>query len=85
MISVAMVAALLFAPHPPKRFRSEYDPKSYPAAAIEVLRHDPTARVFTNDEWGDYLIWCYCWSNRGNHRMSRQSEYPKKEKGKEKK
>jgi hypothetical protein len=53
----AAVVALLFAPAPPKRFRSEYDPKSYPAGAIEVLRSDPSARVFTHDEWGDYLIW----------------------------
>ena len=53
----AVVAALLFAPHPPKGFRSEYDPKSYPAGAIEFLRHDLSARVFTNDVWGDYLIW----------------------------
>ena len=55
--AVVVVAALLFAPHPPKRFRSEYDPKSYPAGAVEFLRRDPAARVFTNDEWGDYLIW----------------------------
>jgi len=54
---VAVVAALLFAPHPPKPFRSEYDPKSYPAAAIEFLRQDPSARVFSSDVWGDYLIW----------------------------
>ncbi len=53
----ALVAAILFAPAPPKRFRSEYDPKSYPAGAIEVLRRDPAARIFTHDEWGDYLIW----------------------------
>lgn len=54
---VALVAALLFAPHPPKRFRSEFDPKSYPAGAVEMLRRDSSARVFTYDEWGDYLIW----------------------------
>jgi hypothetical protein len=53
----ALVAALLFAPSPPKRFRSEYDPKAYPAAAIEVLRRQPSARVFSSDVWGDYLIW----------------------------
>jgi hypothetical protein len=53
----ALVAAILFAPAPPKRFRSEYDPKSYPAAAIEVLRRDTSARVFTHDVWGDYIIW----------------------------
>jgi len=53
----ALIVAILFAPAPPKRFRAEYDPKSYPAGAVEVLRRDPTARVFTHDEWGDYLIW----------------------------
>ncbi len=56
-VGFALVAALLFAPRPPKPFRAEYDPKSYPAGAIEVLRGDSTARVFTHDEWGDYLIW----------------------------
>jgi hypothetical protein len=53
----ALVAAILFAPAPPKRFRAEYDPKSYPAGAVEALRRDPSARIFTHDEWGDYLIW----------------------------
>jgi hypothetical protein len=53
----AVVAALLFAPSPPKHFRAEYDPKSYPAAATEVLRGDPSARIFSSDVWGDYLIW----------------------------
>ena len=53
----AVVAAILFAPAPPQKFRAEYDPKSYPAAAIEMLRRHPSARVFTHDEWGDYLIW----------------------------
>jgi hypothetical protein len=57
VLGFALVAAILFAPAPPKGFRAEYDPKSYPAAAIEVLRRDPSARVFTHDEWGDYLIW----------------------------
>jgi len=55
--AVAAVAALLYAPHPPKAFRAEYDPKSYPVAAAEFLRRDPSARVFAHDEWGDYLIW----------------------------
>jgi hypothetical protein len=60
VVSVAgalMVAALLYAPSPPKLFRAEFDPKSYPAGAIETLRHDPSARIFTHDQWGDYLIY----------------------------
>ncbi|MGB7720214.1 MAG: hypothetical protein WBL65_09960 [Bryobacteraceae bacterium] len=54
---VLVVAALLYAPSPPKRFRAEFDPKSYPAGAIETLRRDPAARIFTFDQWGDYLIY----------------------------
>jgi hypothetical protein len=52
-----VVAALLYAPAPPKLFRAEFDPKRYPAAAIETLRRDPSARIFTYDQWGDYLIY----------------------------
>jgi hypothetical protein len=54
---VALVLALLFAPHPPERFRPEFDPKSFPAAAVSTLRHDPSIRIFTSDQWGDYLIY----------------------------
>jgi hypothetical protein len=53
----AIVAALVYAPAPPKLFKPEYDPESYPAAAIAMLKADPSARIFTNDEWGDYLIY----------------------------
>jgi hypothetical protein len=56
-MGVALVAAVLYAPHPPKKFRSEFDPKFYPAAALAMLKSDPGARVFTDDEWGDYLIY----------------------------
>lgn len=54
---IAIVAALVFAPRPPKLFKPEYDPDSYPAGALATLRSDPSARIFTNDEWGDYLIY----------------------------
>jgi hypothetical protein len=54
---VLLVAALLYAPHPPKKFRSEFDPKAYPAGALAALRADPQTHIFTHDEWGDYLIW----------------------------
>jgi hypothetical protein len=57
ILSMLIVAALLFAPHPPERFRPEFNPKSFPAAAIATLRSDPTARIFTFDQWGDYLIY----------------------------
>jgi hypothetical protein len=54
---VLLVAALLYAPHPPKRFRAEFDPKAYPAGAVETLRGDAAAHIFTYDQWGDYLIY----------------------------
>jgi len=57
MLGLALVAAVVLAPHPPRKFRAEFDPKSYPAAALTTLRRDPAARIFTHDEWGDYLIW----------------------------
>jgi hypothetical protein len=54
---LALVAALVYAPHPPKKFRAEFDPDSYPAGALATLRRNPAAHIFTHDEWGDYLIW----------------------------
>jgi hypothetical protein len=57
VLGVLLVAALIYAPHPPRKFRAEFDPKSYPAAALATLRSDPAGRVFTHDEWGDYLIY----------------------------
>jgi hypothetical protein len=57
VLGVALLVALLFAPAPPKRFRAEYDPQSYPARAIEALKRMPEPRIFTNDVWGGYLIW----------------------------
>lgn len=54
---VALVAALLFSPNPPQKFRPEFDPKNYPASAVSMIARDPGARVFAPDQWGDYLIY----------------------------
>ena len=56
-LGALLVAALLFAPHPPAKFRAEFDPKSFPAAAVDALRASPAARIFAYDQWGDYLIY----------------------------
>ena len=40
-----------------KLLRSEYDPAKYPAQAVERLRAANVSSVFTDDEWGDYLIY----------------------------
>jgi len=57
VVGLLMVAAAIWAPNPPKEFRAEFDPGRYPAGALSTLRSDPSARIFTDDEWGDYLIW----------------------------
>lgn len=57
ILAMLAVAALFYAPHPPERFRPEFNPKSFPAAAIDTLRRDQGARIFTSDQWGDYLIY----------------------------
>jgi hypothetical protein len=54
---VLLAALVIWAPHPPRKFRAEFDPKRYPSGALAVLSLDPGSRIFTNDEWGDYLIW----------------------------
>jgi len=56
VFAVLLVAAVIWAPNPPKAFRAEFDPDRYPAGALATLRGDPSARIFTGDEWGDYLI-----------------------------
>ena len=53
----ALVVLTIFAPNPPKKFRAEFDPDVYPAKALDSLKADTSARIFTNDEWGDYLIY----------------------------
>jgi len=55
--AIALIAALIYAPHPPEKFRAEFSPKIFPAGALRVLRNDPSSRIFTKDQWGDYLIW----------------------------
>lgn len=54
---VMILAALLYAKAPPRLFRAEYDPAAYPAAALAVLENDQSLRIFTNAEWGGYLIY----------------------------
>jgi hypothetical protein len=57
VLGVLLVAALIYAPHPPQKFRAEFDPNTFPDGALATLRSDPAGRVFTHDEWGDYLIY----------------------------
>jgi hypothetical protein len=64
VIGILLVASVIWAPHPPRRFRAEFDPKRYPTGALATLRSEPGSRIFTHDEWGDYLIWSLYPSHR---------------------
>jgi hypothetical protein len=58
VLAAAVLIAIFYAPAPPKKFRAEYDPKGYPDNALALLRSPEFAKsIFTNDEWGDYLIY----------------------------
>lgn len=58
VLAFALVAALIYAPQPPVKFQAEYDPKKYPAKALEFLGGPGIQnRIFADDEWGDYLLY----------------------------
>ena len=54
-----VVLAVVFAPNPPERFIVKYDEKKYPEKALSFLAGSDLSRerIFTSDEWGDYLIY----------------------------
>jgi hypothetical protein len=55
--SIALLAAILFAPYPPKSFQAAYDAKKYPVEAAKVLERYGDDRIFASDIWGGYLIY----------------------------
>ena len=55
---IVIVGLLLLAPRPlNSHFISSYDPKIFPVAAQSVVASPETHRIFTVDQWGDYLIY----------------------------
>jgi len=69
-VHVAPVVVMLFltvaiaSPLAGLKFKPVYDPKAYPEKALEALDpatagplFEPAQRIFTQDEWGDYLIY----------------------------
>ncbi len=61
LVSVAalvVVTAILYAPAPPENFRAKFDSKQFPAKALASLGDSATqGRIFTYDQWGDFLIY----------------------------
>ncbi|MCS7314457.1 MAG: hypothetical protein RMI94_05225 [Bryobacterales bacterium] len=58
VLGLGVVGALMASPAAQGKLRAEYDPKRYPAAAVDALGEEFfTGKVFSDDEWGDYLIY----------------------------
>jgi hypothetical protein len=53
---IVLLALGMGSPGAGKKLKAEYDPARYPAKALAVLNR-PGERIFTHDEWGDYLIY----------------------------
>ncbi len=69
---LAVVALGMTGPAPGRLLKAEYDPKSYPASALSVL--NTSQRIFTNDEWGDYLIY-RMWPSGGKVYVDGRSDF----------
>jgi hypothetical protein len=56
--AVVLVTAILYAPSPPENFRARFDAKDFPAKALASLGDSAAqSRIFTYDQWGDFLIY----------------------------
>jgi hypothetical protein len=56
LLACLWLSAALLAPAAAGKFRSGFDPRTFPVRAAETLR-GRNARIFTSDQWGDYLIY----------------------------
>ncbi|HUQ95954.1 MAG TPA: hypothetical protein VM120_30025 [Bryobacteraceae bacterium] len=56
LVVITLLALLFFSPAPPQRFRAVFD-DTYPEKALQTVANRLHSRVFTIDEWGDYLIY----------------------------
>lgn len=56
VFAIGVVALGMASPQAGLKWKPVYDEKAYPAAALALVS-DTSLRVFTHDEWGDYLIY----------------------------
>jgi hypothetical protein len=52
---LALVGLAMASPGAGKLLKPEYDTDTYPAKVLALF--DPSQRIFTSDQWGDYLIY----------------------------
>jgi hypothetical protein len=53
---IGVLGLAILSPAASGKLKPDYNPKSYPEAALPEIS-GPAQRVFTHDEWGDYLIY----------------------------
>jgi len=56
-LAVVMIALLFRAPVKPAGFQAEFDPGIFPVNAVASMAKGPMGRIFTSDQWGDYLLY----------------------------
>ncbi len=54
---IAVVAVLLGLPARSSALTEDFDPRDFPVHAASILAGDSNAKIFTHDQWGDYLIY----------------------------
>lgn len=58
LAAMLLVTVLFYLPTGASALTAEYDPQKYPAKALAALEAAGSAKaIFTDDEWGDYLIY----------------------------
>jgi len=59
LFGIVLIAFLLRFPAGSPRFNAQFDRRAFPVEAADILANRPLPRIFTFDQWGDYLIYCF--------------------------
>jgi hypothetical protein len=59
---LVLIAGLFAIGQPP--FAPRFNPEVFPVQAVPVLQVHPRSRIFTTDQWGDYLLYTFYPSQR---------------------
>jgi hypothetical protein len=73
VVVVTLIVLGIKSPHAGPLFKPAYDEMAYPSHALAWLT-DPSLRVFTHDEWGDYLIY-HLWPFGGKVFVDGRSDF----------
>lgn len=57
VLAMGLIIAVLYAPAPPVNFRASFDGKDFPIKALASMGDSAHSRIFTYDQWGDYMIY----------------------------